>query len=160
MMMRKGLMKASLICLLFLFMGPPALAQKAVSDNGFPLATIHIKTAHGDKLSLVVEVASTARQRARGLMGREELSDSEGMLFIWPDTAIRQFWMKDTILSLDILFFDKDGTLVHMAERQQPYSEALIPSLMPVRYVLELPAGDAMRRQIALGDYFSKVPSY
>ena len=160
MMMRKSLSMASLICLLSLFIGHPALAQKAISDNGFPLATIHIKTAYGDEVSLVVEVAKTARQRAKGLMGREELSDSEGMLFIWPDTAIRQFWMKDTILSLDILFFDKYGTLVHMATRQQPYSEALIPSLMPVRYVLELPAGDAMRRQIALGDYFSKVPSY
>lgn len=149
-----------LMIILPFFIGPTAYAQKAVSDHGFALVNIVIKTTYGDELSLTVEVAKTSRQRAKGLMGRKKLTDSDGMLFMWPDTAIRQFWMKDTPLSLDILFFDNKGTLVHMAERQKPYSEALIPSLMPVRYVLELPGGDAKRRKIALGDYFAKVPNY
>ena len=127
-------------------------AQKAVSDHGFALATIHLETQAGDTLSLVVEVADTARKRAEGLMGREQLTDSEGMLFIWPDRAVRQFWMKNTPLSLDILFFDGQGILIHIEESATPYSEALLSSLMPTRYVLELVAGDTARRQIALGD--------
>ena len=127
-------------------------AQKAISDHGFDLATIHIETKAGDGLSLVVEIADSAALRAQGLMGRERLTDSDGMLFIWPDRAVRQFWMKNTPLSLDILFFDGDGVLIHIAESTAPYSERLISSLMPTRYVLELVAGEAARRQIAHGD--------
>lgn len=159
----KSIHKFLCLSLLIIFshlIGSTAYSQKAVSDHGFPLTNIAIKTANGDELSLIVEVAKSSRQRSQGLMGRQKLTDSDGMLFMWPDTAIRQFWMKNTPLSLDILFFDAKGTLVHIAEKQTPFSEALIPSLMPVRYVLELPGGDAMRRQIALGDYFTKVPNY
>ena len=135
-------------------------AQKAVSDNGFALATIHLSpksgdTKSGDILSLVVEIADNSAGRAQGLMFRERLTDSDGMLFIWPDRAVRQFWMKNTPLSLDILFFDGDGVLIHIEESATPYSEQLISSLMPTRYVLELVAGDAERRQIALGDRLS-----
>jgi len=130
-------------------------AQKAVSDNGFALATIHLSPKSGDILSLVVEIADTSAGRAQGLMFRERLTDSDGMLFIWPDRAVRQFWMKNTPLSLDILFFDGDGVLIHIEESATPYSEQLISSLMPTRYVLELVAGDAERRQIALGDRLS-----
>ena len=93
-------------------------------------------------------------------MYKRQLRDSDGMLFIWPDSALRQFWMKDTPLSLDILFFDKTGTLVHIAERQKPFSTTLIPSLMPVTYVLELIAGDVVRRHIALGDRLISPPSH
>ena len=129
-----------------------SVAQKAVSDHGFDLATIHLDTKAGDIVSLVVEIADTAAERARGLMERERLTDSDGMLFIWPDRAVRQFWMKNTPLSLDILFFDGKGILIHIEESATPYSETLISSLMPTRYVLELVAGDAARRKIAYGD--------
>ena len=129
-----------------------SFAQKAVSDHGFELATIHLDTKAGGVVSLVVEVADTAAERAQGLMGRERLTDSDGMLFIWPARAVRQFWMKNTPLSLDILFFDGEGILIHIEESATPYSETLISSLMPTRYVLELVAGDAARRQIAHGD--------
>lgn len=128
-----------------------AFAQKAVSTNDFPLQKIEITLDDTQSLSLIVEIAQTHAKRAQGLMHREVLTDSQGMLFIWPDRAVRQFWMKNTPLSLDILFFDEFGTLVHLAEAQTPFSERIVTSLMPVQYVLELPAGDTNRYGIELG---------
>ena len=101
---------------------------------------------------IVVEVANTPSQRAQGLMKRESLAPFDGMLFVWPDRALRHFWMKDTPLSLDILFFDETGTLFHHEDRTTPYSERLIPSLMPAKYVLELPAGTRAKWQFEIGD--------
>ena len=147
-----------IIALLLLSLPLTASAQDDISPHGFPLGTIHIQTAYGDTLSLNVEVARTSRDRAKGLMHRETLGDIDGMLFIWQNAALRQFWMKNTPLSLDILFFDEDGTLVHMAEAQKPFSESLIHSLLPAKYVLELPAGDSARRHIALGDRLIELP--
>ena len=144
------------LCLIF---GPipVSFAQSRVSDNGFALGRIVLQTQQGDTLSLVVEIAATRAERARGLMWREELRDSEGMLFVWPDRAVRQFWMKNTPLSLDILFFNEAGILSHIAESQEPYSTELISSLVPTKYVLELPAGGVRRRSIALGDVLTII---
>lgn len=137
----------------------PANAQKAMSDNGFPLQAIRIDTQAGETLSLIVELAKTSRHRTKGLMYREALTDSEGMLFMWPNLALRQFWMKNTFLPLDILFFDDTGTLVHIAANQEPMSERLISSLVPVKYVLEIEAGGAKRKKIAIGDRFNPLPA-
>ena len=147
------------IIIIFIISAPlTALSQDDVSAYGFPLATIQIQTAYGDTLSLDVEVARTSRDRAKGLMHRAVLGDIDGMIFIWQDAALRQFWMKNTPLSLDILFFDEDGVLVHIAEAQIPFSESLIHSLLPAKYVLELPAGDSARRHIAIGDRLIQLP--
>ncbi|MGC6517904.1 MAG: DUF192 domain-containing protein [Candidatus Puniceispirillaceae bacterium] len=130
----------------------PGYAQQRLSEHGFPLFQLRIQTQSSEILSLRVEVARTSKHRSKGLMHRESLSDSEGMLFVWSRQAVRQFWMKNTALPLDILFFDKDGILVHMAENQTPFNDELIPSLLPARFVLELPAGDTRRRGIQIGD--------
>lgn len=140
----------SIVFIAFFIVGT-AKAQQLTSQHGFPLAVIHLQTGSGDVIRLVIEKAETSSERAKGLMFREALTDSDGMLFIWPDRAVRQFWMKNTPLSLDILFFDGKGVLQHIAQEQIPFSERLIPSLMPTKYVLELPAGDARRRGIDIG---------
>lgn len=140
-----------LIVFIAFFSISTAKAQQLLSEHGFPLSVIQLHTNSGDVIKLVTETAQTNTERARGLMFREALSDSEGMLFIWPDRAVRQFWMKNTPLSLDILFFDGKGILQHIAPDQTPYSESLISSLVPTKYVLELPAGDARRRGIDIG---------
>ena len=149
---------ANIITIFIISLPHTVSAQDDVSAHGFPLGTIQIQTAYGDTLSLKVEVARTSRARAKGLMHRETLGYIDGMLFIWQNAALRQFWMKNTPLSLDILFFDEDGTLVHIAEAQTPFSESLIHSLLPAQYVLELPAGDSARRHIALGDRLIGLP--
>lgn len=149
---------ATIITIFIISLPLIASAQDDVSAHGFPLATIQIQTDYSDTLSLNVEVARTSSTRAKGLMHRETLGDIDGMFFIWQNAALRQFWMKNTPLSLDILFFDEDGTLVHIAEAQKPFSENLIHSLLPAKYVLELPAGDSARRHIALGDRLIPLP--
>lgn len=127
-------------------------AQQRTSEHGFELASITFERDGHDPLNLIVEVARTSRERQQGLMGRKKLTDSSGMLFIWSDNGVRQFWMKDTPLSLDILFIDQEGIIAHSADAQEPFSEALISSLVPVQYVLELPAGDRKRFRLMIGD--------
>lgn len=113
-------------------------------------------TSFGTK-NIVVEVASTPSQRAQGLMKRTSLAPFDGMLFVWQDRALRHFWMKDTPLSLDILFFDEKGVLFHYEDRTTPFSERLIPSLMPAKYVLELPAGTRANWQFEIGDHIAPL---
>jgi uncharacterized membrane protein (UPF0127 family) len=97
----------------------------------------------------VVEVADDAEERARGLMFRDAMDENHGMLFIHEREEPRAYWMKNTRIALDILYFDDDLTLVSqqrnvppcsLGDRCPPY-----PSAAPARYVLELNAGQAAK---------------
>lgn len=95
--------------------------------------------------SFRVEVARTDRERQRGLMGRTELAHDEGMLFLFPEITGEplQFWMKNTPLPLDILFFDLETRLVSVA-MMEPCIDDPCPfyrSTAPAQYALEVPAG-------------------
>lgn len=100
----------------------------------------------------MVELALTPRQRAHGLMFREEMAPDAGMLFLFEREAPRSFWMKNTYLPLDILFIDRTGRIVSIAPDTVPLSEASIPSGAPAMGVLELNAGVAAALGIAPGD--------
>src|SRR6266480_3328628 len=99
-----------------------------------------------------VELASTAEEQARGLMFRRELPEGQGMLFDFQREQPATFWMKNTYVSLDMIFIRADGTIVRIAENTVPLSEALVPSGGPVRAVLEVVAGTARKLGIAPGD--------
>ncbi len=89
-----------------------------------------------------VEIADDSEEQIRGLMYREELSDSEGMLFMFPDEVIRNFWMKNTLIPLDIIFLDKDLRVVHIASDTTPnQTTETYNSILPSKYVLEMNAG-------------------
>ena len=92
-----------------------------------------------------VEVANNDRLRSLGFMGRTDIPEGTGMLFIWNDEAYRNFWMKNTPSSLDIIFFDKNGNFINVHENTIPYSLDNIPSLKPSKYVLELIAGSSKK---------------
>ena len=156
---RFSFVKAIILSLCLVFAASSyGMAQQKTSEHGFALGVLKLQTQSNDKLSLVVELATTTVERGKDLMHRSALTDSDGMLFLWPDKAVRQFWMKNTPLSLDILFFDSDGVLVHEALRQTPFSTDLISSLLPVQYVLELPAGRATSLGLEIGTQITKVP--
>ena len=70
----------------------------------------------------IVEVADNDKLRSLGLMGRTDIPEGTGMLFIWNDEAYRNFWMKNTPSSLDIIFFDKNGNFINVHENTIPYS--------------------------------------
>ena len=92
-----------------------------------------------------VEVADNDKLRSLGFMGRIDIPEGTGMLFIWDDEAYRNFWMKNTPSSLDIIFFDKNGYFINVKENTIPYSLDNIPSLKPSKYVLELIAGSSKK---------------
>ena len=84
-------------------------------------------------------------------MFRKELGKDEGMLFIWEEDALRQFWMKNTLINLDILFINSDFKIVNIEERAQSGSTRIISSKFPVKYVLEINAGQSEIRNITPG---------
>jgi uncharacterized membrane protein (UPF0127 family) len=102
-----------------------------------------------------VELAVTIEQHQKGLQRRESLAPDQGMLFVFPEPRPASFWMKDTLIPLDILFFDVDGKVVQIFHNAQPceFSPCKIyASGEPVRHVLELPAGSAKKASIMLGN--------
>lgn len=98
-----------------------------------------------------VFLALDAGQRRRGLMFVRELPDTTGMLFVYPEPAMRSMWMKNTYLPLDILFIRGDGIVSSVAAGTVPLSLESIASVEPVTYVLELKAGVAERFGIGAG---------
>lgn len=90
-----------------------------------------------------VEIADNEAAREHGLMDRRKMASDHGMLFEFPERGPVTFWMKDTYLSLDMIFIDSDGTVQNVVARAKPLSEDLIPSGGPVTGVLELNAGQA-----------------
>lgn len=110
-----------------------------------------IETAKGP-VSFTVELALTREERAQGLMNRETMASDHGMLFEFDETRDVMMWMKNTILPLDMVFIGEDGKVAGVAADAVPYSEAIISSPGPVRYVLELNAGVSAKEGIAAGD--------
>lgn len=97
----------------------------------------------GERFS--VEIARTPQEQARGLMFREHLPDDRGMLFVYERPAPQRFWMKNTRIPLDILYFDSKRRLINLHTGQPCRADpcATYPSSGPAQYVLELNAGKA-----------------
>lgn len=102
-----------------------------------------------------VEVAATDQERARGLMFRDTLADGAGMLFIHDREQPQAYWMKNTYIALDILYFDRERRLVSQQRDVPPCVSGIgcpaYPSSGPALYVLELNAGEAERLGLADG---------
>ena len=99
-----------------------------------------------------VEIADTEPEREKGLMFRKELPEGQGMLFDFHREQEVGFWMKNTYVSLDMIFIRGDGRILSIAENTEPLSTRVIPSNGPVRAVLEVVAGTARKFGIAPGD--------
>ena len=105
--------------------------------------------------SFAVEIADTREKQALGLMFRDEMPADKGMLFIFPNEAPRSFWMKNTRIPLDIMYFDKDLNMVSISADTQPCRVSRCPSypsIAPAMYVLELNAGTASELGVGPGD--------
>jgi len=105
-----------------------------------------------------VELATNDAQREHGLMDRSSLAPDHGMLFVFAYDAPQSFWMKNTLIPLDMLFFDKDRKLVSLQLDVPPCKAdpcPQYPSGKPVMYVLELAAGTVAQLGITTGDRFS-----
>jgi uncharacterized protein len=121
------------------------------SPAGIEVVTLCIKSGkkiHGFK----VEVARTSQQQAQGLMFRPTLTDDAGMIFPFPEPRQANFWMKNTVIPLDIIFIRADSTIESIAENTIPYSTDPVGSGEPVAAVLELRGGLTGESGIAAGD--------
>jgi uncharacterized membrane protein (UPF0127 family) len=101
-----------------------------------------------------VELAADDHSRMRGLMFRESMAADAGMLFVFDREHPQSFWMKNTLLALDILYFDRAGRLVSVSARTPPCRTAYCPSYPsagPAQFVLELNAGETERLDLQTG---------
>nr|WP_256500450.1 DUF192 domain-containing protein [Limimaricola litoreus] len=99
-----------------------------------------------------VELADDAAERARGLMHREEMPRMAGMLFVYDAPGPVSFWMRNTLIPLDIIFARADGTIGRVHPRARPLDETPIPGGDDIQYVLEINGGMADRLGISEGD--------
>lgn len=102
--------------------------------------------------TIEIEIADSPYERETGLMYRDSMEDLQGMLFIYPGEAQRSFYMKNTHIPLDLVFYDSDSTVVHIHENAQPLDETSIPSNEPAQFILEINAGNAGKWGIEQGD--------
>lgn len=119
--------------------------------------TVEVRSETG-KHAFRVEVAEDAASRAKGLMFRTDLEPYEGMLFIFPYSVEQNFWMKNTPISLDILFIGSDYEVKSIAAHTTPYSLNVINSGAPAQYVLEILAGRSAELGIKPGDKIVRIP--
>ena len=141
----------------FLFFFCLLFAASVVRAESLPIRQLEIITENG-KVLLKAELAMTPAARQRGLMHRKQLAPLEGMLFVFNSERLRHFWMKNTSLSLDIVFFDAAGRWLNTAFSTVPFSTDTISSQGPARYVLEVAAGDAARFGIGAGSVLLTRP--
>ena len=100
---------------------------------------------------IIVELAETNIKRTQGLKCRKKMLNEAGMLFIWEKEDYRAFWMKDTFIPLDIIFFDKDKKIFDFFLNAKPFDQTPILSNGKAKYVLELNAGEFKRLDLKLG---------
>lgn len=110
-----------------------------------PRARVTLTDAFGGKHPVEVEVASTRDARTRGLMWRTELPEGTGMLFIFPEDTWLSFWMKNTLIPLDMLFIRADLTIVGIVENAEPKTLSARAPEGQSKYVLEVPGGWAQK---------------
>ena len=91
---------------------------------------------------LSIEIADTEEKRSHGLMNRNELKPNSGMLFIWKESRVRNFWMKNTFFDLDLFFLNKHGEIVEFYKNARAFDKTNIKSREKVMFVLEVKAGE------------------
>jgi uncharacterized membrane protein (UPF0127 family) len=128
-----------------------ALMPALAACDATPQVTI-VDADNSARATVKVELAETPDARELGLMYRNHLDDNAGMLFIFPSAGTEQFWMKNTVIPLDMLFADSEGKLLGIVANAQPYSEALLGGFAGTQYVLEVNGGFAAAHLIAVGD--------
>jgi uncharacterized membrane protein (UPF0127 family) len=123
-----------------------------INYSGFLLANLNtpifsnieceIKFENDKSKLLFLDIADNFEKRSQGLMNRKKIEPNSGMLFIWEDSKIRNFWMKNTYFNLDLFFINDEGTIVEIYKNAKAFDETNIISKEKVKFVLEMNAGD------------------
>lgn len=119
--------------------------------NGVQRTKVRITDGSGKELVVDAEVADTPAERARGLMNREHLDEMQGMVFLWKEPERNVFWMKDTLIPLDMIFI-REGKVVAISANARPMDESTVDPGVDSDVVLEVNGGWAQRHQVEVGD--------
>lgn len=126
--------------------------QTIDKSQSLPVQALSIVGQDGKTHNLEVELALTPKEMATGLMFRESMEENHGMLFFFGQEQELRFWMKNTLIPLDMLFIKSDGTIHHIHENAIPHDLTGIPSQGPVSAVLEINGGLAAKWGISKDD--------
>jgi hypothetical protein len=134
----------------------PVLAPVDVTAEDYvmaplPRAWVRLPDGAGGVLRVEVEVAATHAARTRGLMWRRELAAGQGMLFLFPEESVQSFWMRNTLIPLDMLFIDARHRIVGIVEQAEPRTLDARTVGVPSQYVLEVPGGWTRTRGVTRG---------
>ena len=132
--------------LLLLTIGLMSLACDQQPASNLPTTSVTI-----GKKTYTLEIAARTAEQEHGLMQRDSMPSDHGMIFVFPDRQMRNFWMKNTRIPLDILFLDHVGRIVSI-HTMKPYDLTPTPSDYPAKYAIELNAGAADAAPAHVGD--------
>jgi len=137
---------------------------KEDAKNTSKVTTVEIKFKKEGELSLLkapndsviktlnIEIADDDYQTETGLMYRNSMEDNQGMLFIFPDSQYRYFYMRNTEIPLDIIYIDDSKTIINIQKDAKPHDETSLPSEGPAKYVLEIKGGLSTQWNLEKGD--------
>lgn len=148
---------ALLIVILLIFFWP-----QSAEKNTIPRQTVEKNLRQGELsflndqgevvATILIEIADDAYSRAHGLMFRDNLPANQGMLFIFEQERAQYFWMKNTPVSLDMIFVNENREIVNIEKYTEPFSMRSYPSIKPAKYVVEVVAGYTDQFNIKTGD--------
>jgi uncharacterized protein len=140
------------LCVIVLVLGLHTMTLASGVPASTPAETLEILTSDGERHVFTAYLANTPATRARGLMYVTRLEPDHGMLFDFESPRAIHMWMKNTPLSLDMLFIDEHGVIARIEQRTKPFSTEIISSGSEVLAVLELNGGQTEKLGIAAGD--------
>ena len=149
---RTRLLAVLLVCMPLVCLSGTAHAACESIPVPAGLDCLSIVKADGQTIDFAIEVADTDALRKHGLMFRRQLPEHQAMLLLYPQARRIGIWMKNTFISLDIIFIASDGTITRIAHGAAPKSTETIPSPGPALAVLEINGGQAGRLGIKVGD--------
>ncbi len=135
------------LCALFL-----SCTSKALETKNFILYT-----SDGNSFNIKTEIARTEKERRYGFMNRKKILEGTGMLFMFEQDQVLNFWMKNTPAPLSIAYIDSNGKIRNIFD-MQPYSLEGVKSMVSVRYALEVPQGWFAKNNIKAGDKIDLSP--
>lgn len=156
------LRRISFICIFYILLANVPAAMAETGQTGLPQARALIYKSLMEAQpfrTFTIEVAATAETMRQGLMYRKALDRDAGMLFVFPQDRQARFWMRNTLLPLDMIFIRKDGEIESIVERYDTQSDVASLSKGLVRYVLEINAGVSRQLGIKPGHFVRIKPN-
>ncbi len=154
--------RAAAVAALLLLVPALACASKKEADRSVPGPRVVVETSDGRRHAVDVELARTEAEQRKGLMNRSSLPENAGMLFLFDTSRVQTFWMRNTLIPLDMIFISDDGRIVGIVERAEPQTLTERSVGKPSRYVLEVNGGWSAAHGVRAGDRvrFENVPRF